>query len=84
MSFMKTAAVAALVVVAGLGASMTAADAHGKHPGSHKPHFYNYGYGYRSGAIIIGSPGYGCRHWLRKYKRTGNPFFLDRYYACIY
>jgi hypothetical protein len=85
MSFMKTAAVAALVAAAGLGASMTAANAHGKKHLGFKPHFHNYGYG-SGGAIVIGSPGYGysCKHWLKKYKWTGNPYFLNRYYACVY
>jgi hypothetical protein len=80
---MKTAAIAALVAAAGLGASMTAANAHGKKHFGFKPHFYNYGSG---GAIVIGSPGYGysCKHWLKKYKWTGNPYFLNRYYACVY
>lgn len=85
MSFMKTAAVAALVVTAGLGAGLTAANAHGKkHMGFHKPHFYNYGYYGTGGAIVIGSPGYSCKHWLKKYKWTGNPYFLNRYYDCRY
>ncbi len=58
---MKTAAVAALVAAAGLGASMTAADAHGKKHfgiGFGSPSFYNYGYGTRT--IVLGSPGYSC------------------------
>lgn len=74
MMFLKTAAVASLVAAAALGASMTAANAHGKKHHHHHNH----------GLFIIASPDYGCKHWLRKYKRTGNPFFLDRYYACKY
>jgi hypothetical protein len=87
MSFFKTAAVAALVATAGFGASMSAAEAHGKKHfgvGIGNPYFYNYGYGYGGKTIVIGSPGYGCKHWLKKYKWTGNPYFLNRYYDCLY
>lgn len=78
MTFLKTAAVAALVAVAALGAG-TAANAGKKHHHHPMNHFHHH-----HGVIIVGSPDYGCKHWLRKYKRTGNPFFLDRYYACKY
>lgn len=78
MTFMKTAAVAVVLSAAALGANATAASAHGKK--HHHPMFHHHGHG----LIVIGSPGYGCKHWLRKYKKTGNPYFLDRYYACKY
>jgi hypothetical protein len=81
MKFLKTAAVATLVAAAALGAG-SAANAGGKHHNHHHhsmKHFHRH-----HGLIIVGSPDYGCKHWLRKYKRTGNPFFLDRYYACKY
>lgn len=79
MTFLKTAAIATLVAAA-LSAG-TAANAGGKHHHHHHPmkHFHHH-----HGVIVVGSPDYGCKHWLRKYKRTGNPFFLDRYYACKY
>jgi len=76
MTFLKTAAVATLVAAAALGAGK-AANAGGKH---HHHLFHHH----HHGLIIVGSPDYGCKYWLRKYKRTGNPFFLDRYYACKY
>lgn len=78
MTFKKTAVLAALVAAAALGTTMTAANAHGK---KHHNHLFH---GHSHGLIVIGSPDYGCKHWLRKYKKTGNPFFLDRYYACKY
>lgn len=77
MTFKKTAAIAACVAAAALGTGMTAANAHGK-----KHHHLFHGQSH--GLIVLGSPDYGCKHWLRKYKKTGNPFFLDRYYACKY
>lgn len=81
MSYLKTAAVAALVAAGALGVGMTAANAGGKHHNG--KHFHGF---HRHGTIVIGTPGYGygCNYWLRKYKRTGNPFFLNRYYACVY
>lgn len=77
MTFTKTAAVAALVAAAALGSSMTAANAHGK------KHNHLFGHHHHHGLIVIGQPDY-CKHWLRKYKRTGYDYFLDRYYACKY
>lgn len=77
MTFKTTAAIGALAVAASLGITMTAANAHGKK--HHHHHMFH-----SHGLIVVGSPHYGCKHWLRKYKRTGNPFFLDRYYACKY
>ena len=79
MSIKKTAAIAMIVAAAGLGAGMTVANAHGKkHFGFGHNHFK------KGGVIIIGSPGYSCKHWFYKYKKTGNPFFLNRYYDCLY
>lgn len=79
MSLMKTTAVAALVAAGALGAGMGAANAHGK------KHHHFYGPGFGANTIVIGMPGYGysCKRWLRKYKWTGNPYFLNRYYDCI-
>jgi hypothetical protein len=76
MTFTKTAAVAALVAAAALGTSMTAANAHGK------KHNHLFGH-HHHGLIVIGQTDY-CKHWLRKFKKTGNDYFLDRYYACKY
>ncbi|MGE0022745.1 MAG: hypothetical protein AB7S70_03830 [Hyphomicrobium sp.] len=79
MTFLKSAAVATILVAATLGTGVTAASAHGKkHHHLFHPHHHH-------GLIIIGSSSsYGCKHWLRKYKKTGNEYFLDRYYACKY
>ncbi|WP_295558855.1 hypothetical protein [uncultured Hyphomicrobium sp.] len=78
MTFTKTAALAAAVAVAALGTGMTAANAHGK-----KLNHHHFGH-HHHGLIVIGSSDYGCKHWLRKYKKTGNEYFLDRYYLCKY
>jgi hypothetical protein len=86
MSYLKTAAVAALVAASAIGVSMTSANAGGKHHnGKHFSGKHHHGF-HRHGGFVIGTPGYGygCNYWLRKYKRTGNPFFLNRYYACVY
>ena len=92
MSYLKSAAVAALIAASALGAGMTAANAGGKHHngkhfnGKHFNGKHHHGQHRRGfSGFVIGTPGYGygCNHWLRKYKRTGNPFFLNRYYACI-
>jgi hypothetical protein len=81
MSYLKTAAVAALVSATALGASLTAANAGGKH--HHNNHlFHNHGLG--ATIVIGGGSNYGCKHWLRKYKKTGKEFVLDRYYSCLY
>jgi hypothetical protein len=90
MSYLKTAAVAAIVAAGVLGAGMTAANAGGKHhngkhySGKHYSGKHHH-HGLHRRGFVIGTPGYGysCNYWLRKYKRTGNPFFLNRYYACV-
>lgn len=78
MTFLKTTAIATLVAAAALGTAVTGANAHGK-----KHHHNNFGH-HHHGLIVIGPSDYGCKHWLRKYKKTGNPYFLDRYYDCKY
>ena len=77
MTFMKTTTIATLAVAAALGTGITAANAGKKH------HHHHFGH-HHHGLIVIGSPDYGCKHWLRKYRRTGNEYFLNRYYACKY
>lgn len=82
MSFTKTAAVAALVVAAAFSTSMTSASAHGKKH-FHLHHFHHH-HQFYSPVIVIGSPHYGCKHWLKHYKATGKKVFLKKYYACKY
>lgn len=79
MSFTKSAVVAILVAATGLGATMTAAAAHGKK--YHKTR--DFAYGALVGAAVVGAINYdNCKKWKYRYQRTGNPAFLDRYYAC--
>lgn len=86
MTLIKSAAVAAIVAAAALGSAMGAAEAGKKHHhGFHHHHnhhkFHKRFYG---PTIVIGSADYGCKHWLRRYKKTGKKDFLNRYYACLY
>lgn len=81
MTFAKTAVVAILVAATGLGATVTAASA-GKKYKHHKRDFF---YGALVGAAVVGAASYeNCKKWKYRYQRTGNPAFLDRYYACKY
>lgn len=86
MKFMKSAAVAAIVASAALGASMTAANAgkkmhlHGFGPHHHhyKPHFHGGG-----GLIILSTSVSPCQKWWHRYLRTGNKVYLHTYRACM-
>lgn len=82
MTFTKTAAVAALALAAAFGTTMTAANAGKKHNQFHNNHMFHKKH--NNAVIVFGSPDYGCKRWLRLYKKTGNPVFLDRYYVCKY
>ncbi|WP_072391933.1 hypothetical protein [Hyphomicrobium sp. CS1GBMeth3] len=85
MTFMKSAAVAAIVATAALGTTMSAAEAGKKHlHGVHKHHHHKFHHHFYGPKIVIGSSDYGCKHWLYRYKKTGKKYFLNRYYACIY
>lgn len=97
MSFAKSALVAVLVAATGLGATMTTASAGSKkhkHYGHHHHHHHhhhrhskarNFAYGAVVGAAVVGAMSYeSCKKWKHRYNRTGNPAFLDRYYACRY
>lgn len=85
MTFMKSAAVAAIVAAAALGSGMTAASAHGKklhlhgfgHHHHHKPHFHS------GGLIILSTTISPCQKWWNRYVRTGHKPFLYRYHACM-
>jgi len=80
MTFTKTAAVATLAIAAAIGSTMTTAQAGKKH------HHHLFHKKHHGPVLIIGShdDDYGCKHWLRLYKKTGKQRFLNRYYACIY
>ncbi|WP_333794387.1 hypothetical protein [Hyphomicrobium sp.] len=95
MSFAKSALVAVLVAATGLGATMTTAAAGSKkhkYYGHHHHHHHhrhskarNFAYGAIVGAAVVGAMSYeSCKKWKHRYNRTGNPAFLDRYYACRY
>ncbi len=92
MSFAKSAALAVLVAATGLGATMTAASAHSKkykykYYGHHHHHYKSRDFvaGALVGAAVVGAANYeSCKKWKYRYQRTGNPAFLDRYYACKY
>jgi hypothetical protein len=89
MTFMKSAAVAAIVAAAALGASLTAANAHGKKLhlhgfGSHHNHHHFHKPRFRSGGLIILSTSVSpCQKWWNRYVRTGHKAFLHRYRVCM-
>ena len=78
MSFTKTAVVAAVTVAMTLGASLTAASAHSK-----KKDVRNFLYGAAAVTAVVAVAKQDCKKWKHRYKRTGNPYYLDRYYACM-
>jgi hypothetical protein len=79
MSISKTAAIAILAAATGLGATMSAANA-SKHSKTR-----NIAVGVVAGAVLVGAmQKESCKKWKYRYERTGNPVFLDRYYACKY
>lgn len=70
------ATVAALLATGALSlAGAKPATAHGWHPGV-SVHFGHGAHG------LYFTP--GCRRFYRRYLRTGNVFWLDRYQACRY
>jgi hypothetical protein len=95
MRFMKgsAATAAAAMVLASLSVPTVA---HAKkykphHNGHHHGHHYKHnkyrgvGAAAAATAVIIGSAAYyDCKKWKARYKNTGNPYYLDRYYACKY
>lgn len=85
MTFTKTAAVATLALAAAIGSTMTAAHAGKKHH-HHLHHHHLFHKKHHVPLLIIGSHDYeyGCKRWLRLYKKTGKQRFLNRYYDCIY
>ncbi|HEX2843249.1 hypothetical protein [Hyphomicrobium sp.] len=78
MTFAKTALVATLVAATTLGASFTAANAHVK-----KRDARNFLYGAAAATAVVAVVKQDCKKWKYRYKRTGNPYYLDRYYACM-
>lgn len=93
MSFFKStvaATVSAAVVLASVSMPTVAYARKGKHfHGHHHHHHHNhkrkyYRYGVGAVGVIGGAAYYDCRKWKYRYKRTGNPYYLDRYYACKY
>ncbi len=77
MTFAKTALIATLVAATTLGASLSAANAHVK-----KRDARNFIYGAAATAVVVAAVRQDCKKWKYRYERTGNPYFLDRYYAC--
>lgn len=84
MNLMKTATAAAFVAVATLASGVSTAEAGKKKPWSHHHHHHHKSKKFHGPKIVIATPGYGCGHWYRLYKKTGKKKFLGRYYACMY
>ena len=68
------------IAVAGIvAASALAATATGAHAGEK---FY---FSVQPQGVELGKGGYNrhCRHWRRKWRRTGRAFFLHKYRSCL-
>lgn len=90
MKMMKPAFVATLVAATALAGMANVAHAH-KPKFYDKPHHHkNYKYGVGAAAAVAtvvaidAARRSDCKKWKYRYERTGNPGFLDRYYACKY
>jgi hypothetical protein len=79
MTFMRSAALAAIVAAAALGTGLTAANAHGKK--HHHPHHLFHSHSH--GLIVLGTSVDPCIKWYHRYLRTGHKAFLYRYHACM-
>jgi hypothetical protein len=71
----------------------TVANAKKKYHGHGYGHHHHYkhnkyrgvGAAVAAGVVIAGTAAYyECKKWKNRYNRTGNPYYLDRYYACKY
>jgi hypothetical protein len=77
MAFMKSAVVATLAVATALASASVAEARNGRKAG----YFIA---GAAATAIVLSAvKADECKKYKRAYKRTGNPKYLDRYYACI-
>lgn len=79
MTFAKTAIATTLAAALALGASITAANA-----GPKSRDVRNFLYGAAAATVVIAAVNNDCKKWKKRYERTGNPYFLDRYYGCKY
>lgn len=77
MSLTKSALVAGLTAAIALGSGLSAANAHVS-----KRDARNLIIGAAATAVVISAAKQDCKKWKHRYERTGNPYFLDRYYAC--
>jgi len=77
MTNMKKALVATLAVAVTLGSGLGAANAHVS-----KRDARNLIVGATAAAVVISVAKEDCKKWKYRYDRTGNQYFLDRYYAC--
>jgi len=78
MSLTNTAVVAAVTAAIALGSSMSAANAH-----SRKKDVRNFLYGAAAVTAVVAVAKQDCKKWKHRYNRTGNPYYLDRYYSCL-
>jgi len=99
MRILKSTVSATLSVAMGLVSVLpvATAEAKPKHHQHHQNYQYKQSYkhkhrhgrdvaaGAAAAAVILGTSAYyNCKKWKYRYQRTGNPYFLDRYYACKY
>ena len=83
MTFMKAASAAAFVAVATLATGVTTAEAGKKKHWGHHHHHHKFNKKFVGPAFVIGTAGYRCERWLRRYEWTGQKRYLHRYFACI-
>lgn len=92
MSFLKSTVTAAAATAVMLATVSMPALAHAKkkyHGNGHHHHkhdkYRGVGAAVAAGVVIAGTAAYyECKKWKTRYNRTGNPYYLDRYYACKY
>ena len=77
MAFMKSAVVAALAVATALGSVSVAEAKNGRKAG------YFVAGAVATAVVLSAVKADECKKYKRAYKRTGNPKYLYRYYACI-
>lgn len=78
MSFKQTALTATLAAAVALGVSVSAANA-----GPSRKDTRNFLYGAAAATLVVAAIKQDCKKWKARYQRTGNPAYLDRYYACM-
>lgn len=82
MKIMKSAVMATVLAATALGATATTASAKKFRPFGNS-NTGNFVAGAIVGATVVSVANHeSCKKWKHRYQRTGNPYYLDRYYDC--